>query len=96
MTAAETILAQLGGNRFLAMTGAQCLTDVRSLTIKLPKISKLSCVVITLDLTTDTYIFQGYKGRGVRIAQNGQPIYQLHAEQLRETFTSNTGLAVSL
>jgi phage/plasmid primase-like uncharacterized protein len=93
---AQTILAQLGGNKFLAMTGAQCLAGAADLTVKLPKLSRLSCVVIELDQATDTYRFQGYRGRGVGLCKYGPTLDGLHADQLAKTFELHTGLAVSL
>ncbi len=93
---ATEILNQLGGNRFLAMTGAQVMGDGNALIIKLPRISKASAFKVTLDLATDTYIAQVYRGRGMKIKAHGGPIYQLHAEDLAGVFTEATGLVTTL
>jgi hypothetical protein len=96
MSAAAVILEQLGGGRFLAMTGAVCLDCGDALQIKLPRISKLSAVRIALDPATDTYTLQGYRGRGVKIAPAGAPEAGIYADSLRRFFTAATGLEVSL
>ena len=64
MTVANTILEQLGGNKFIAMTGAKnFLSDGNTLRMTLPKNrSKANRLYVTLD-TTDTYpmyFFQVY------------------------------------
>lgn len=62
MSTAKTILAQLGGNKFLAMTGAKNLLDTGDgLSMHLPQNgSKAKYLSIKLDRKTDTYtmIFQ--------------------------------------
>ena len=56
MTVANTILEQLGGNKFIAMTGAKnFLSDGNTLRMTLPKNrSKANRLYVTLD-ATDTY-----------------------------------------
>jgi hypothetical protein len=92
---AAIILQQLGGGRFIAMTGAVCLDCGDTLQIKLPRISKLSAVRITLE-PSDTYTLQGYKGRGLNIAPAGEPVGMVYADSLRRLFTGMTGLEVTL
>lgn len=62
MTVAETILAHLGGNKFLAMTGANHLvSDGNTLRMNLPKnASKANRLYITLD-GDDTYTMYFFK-----------------------------------
>lgn len=96
MSPGAVILQQLGGNRFIAMTGAMCLDTGDGLQIKLPRISKLSCVRIDFDAGTDTYTVQGYKGRGLNIREAGEALPLVYADMLRRLFTSMTGLEVTL
>lgn len=93
---AETVLAQLGGNKFLAMTGAVVVATPYGLSMKLPKPSKLTGMTIELDASADTYEVQGYTGRGVRFQREGGMVCAVHVDQIRKTFTDLTGLAVSL
>jgi hypothetical protein len=99
---AHTILAQLGGNRFIAMTGAKSfLGDPHSLMFTLPgRLTKggTNKVRITLQ-PNDTYSLQflklgsastGYKTTLVDFMQD------VHAEQLRQAFTRATGLDTAL
>lgn len=62
MKVAEKILEQLGGQKFLAMTGANHLvTDGNTLRMTLPKnASKANRLYITLD-ATDTYTMHFFK-----------------------------------
>lgn len=64
METAKTILNQLGGNRFIAMTGAQCYSDKNKLIVKF-KGSKISNYVsITLN-GSDLYDVEFKKLRGM-------------------------------
>lgn len=62
MRVADIILEQLGGNKFLAMTGAKNLvSDGNTLRMSLPKnMSGANKLEITLD-ETDTYTMRFYK-----------------------------------
>ncbi len=97
-TIAQNILDRLGGNKFLAMTGAVALAaeEDRSLTLKLPAMSKASALVIAYDASTDTYTIQQFRGRGLKMASHGEPIPVVFVDNLREAFTACTGMAVSL
>lgn len=96
MDVANTILAQLGGRRFIAMTGAKNLGgEAKSLSFKIPKAKNgISYVKITLD-PDDTYTVQFLKiyGRKVTTVAEYSNVY---ADQLRNLFESNTGLYTSL
>lgn len=96
MNEANTILQQLGGGRFLAMTGAVALAGEGSAIFKLGTMSRASAVEISLDQATDTYTVQAYRGRGLKMCRYGKPIEGVHADQLKTVFTEMTGLAVSL
>ncbi len=95
---ASTILEQLGGNRFLAMTGAVALASEaeKCLTLKLPRESKASALVIEYAADTDTYTVQQFRGRGLQMAPYGEPIPIVYVDSLRAAFESCTGLRVSL
>jgi hypothetical protein len=98
---ANTILAQLGGRRFLMMTGARNLTaDVNSLKFRLPtRLAKdgINCVKVTLD-PSDTYTVTFYKiGRApkfeVTVVYETNDIY---CDSLVELFERKTGVYTHL
>lgn len=98
MQVAQTILEQLGGNKFVAMTGAKNLVGGEgSLQMKLGSgaTNNATHLTVTLDAVTDTYIVQFSKVRGVKV-ERMPAIYGVHADQLREIFTDQTGLRTSL
>lgn len=99
MTIAQTILAQLGGNRFIAMTGAKNLLNTGDgLQFSLPRgaTNRANKVRITLTLA-DLYevTFYRYNARTLECpvvdSEDG-----VDAEGLREFFTARTGLRCSL
>jgi hypothetical protein len=99
MNIANTILQQLGGNRFLAMTGARDLVAVPdALVMRLPRGARggVNSVVVRLD-TDDTYtvLFNRRTNMGVNIRLISSA-NKLHADQLRQVFTEHTGLHTSL
>lgn len=101
---AQIILSQLGGNRFVAMTGAKSFASGRfpngneGLSFKLPRNhSKAKACIITLN-GLDLYDMEF-------LGQRNAPSYEvfpvnnyanLGAEQLAEIFTNETGLYTSL
>lgn len=96
---AETILAQLGGNKFIAMTGARnFMRGERYLQFQLPRgaTNKAKYVKIALELNdTYTVTFSTMK-RGtyeVAIISTHEMVY---ADALRTLFTEQTGLETSL
>ena len=91
---ADTILAQLGGKKFLVMTGAkQLLASEKSLQMKLP-IGHCTCITVQLE-ADDTYTVYGYTGRGTAMTQN-YCCEGVYADRLRVIFTEATGLETSL
>ena len=99
MTVAETILQQLGGHRFRAMTGAHSFTSDRdTLVFKIPRAkSGIKAVRITLD-PSDTYTVTFFKQARapsfkVTVVKEIDGVY---ADQLRDVFTEATGLYTSL
>ena len=90
MTIAATILHQLGGARFAFMTGAKTFIDSGdTLRFTLPRPRAL--MSITLD-ASDTYTVR-------RLSRTGRETDRrdgVYADQLRDVFTSMTGLYTSL
>lgn len=96
--AANTILAQLGGNRFTVMTGARSYVgSADTLSFKLPNRfanDGINGVRITLD-ASDTYTVDFYKIRGIKMT-TVKSVSGVYADQLRALFTRVTGLDTSL
>jgi len=97
---ANTIYAQLGGNRFSAMTGAKNLmSDGAALSFKLPRGAKdgINYVKIALD-ASDTYTVTFSKiGRAPAFkAETVATVEMVYADSLRTLFTARTGLYTSL
>ena len=92
MKVAETILAQLGGGMFLAMTGAKNLVGAPDSVGKNDK--KVTHVRITLE-PTDTYRveFLRVTGRGLNV-ETLAAVGLVYVDALR--FEAHTGLLVSL
>ncbi|MDE9429867.1 hypothetical protein [Xenorhabdus bovienii] len=95
---ANTILAQMGGNRFIAMTGAKYLVAIENgLQFKLPArfaAKGINCVQITLE-SSDTYKMKFLKIREVECKEISE-IQGLFFDQLQEFFTEQTGLDTHL
>lgn len=96
MSIAETIFAQMGGNRFVAMTGARdFVADVDSLTFRLRRNAKgINCVRVTLQ-PSDTYRMEF-----VRVGKQDLKVVVMHddiySDQLCACFEAETGLYTSL
>lgn len=94
---AETIARQLGGNKFVAMTGATLVGGTDRLCVNL---GRTRAVVITL-AGDDTYTVSLHKP-GRFTASGGwkqpAPIVRegVYCDRLQETFTELTGLYTSL
>lgn len=94
---AMTILEQLGGNRFMAMTGAKNLAfgDNGSLQFKIGRnAGKITNVVIELG-ASDLYTVKFYKIRAAK-CDLVKELDGVYADQLCKVFTSVTGMATSL
>lgn len=93
---AETIMQQLGGARFVMMTGSKFTTATKGgLNVKLAKNkSGANFMVVTLD-ANDTYTMGFYKMTAKNIdvvsIENG-----VYCDQLQTIFTDVTGLYTSL
>ena len=97
MAVATQIIEQLGGGRFLAMTGAKMLVDLgNGLQFKLPKFAglKINCVRIVLN-GNDLYDVEFFNIRGVNVKVVKKDV-DVYAEDLRRFFADATGLSVSL
>lgn len=96
MNTAQTIINQLGGNRFLAMTGAKHLVNTgNGLRFKLPRGARdgVNCAAVTLN--GDLYDVQYLKVRGLdcKTVSESTGVY---ADGLAADFTQSTGLSTSL
>ena len=93
---AKTILQQLGGNKFIAMTGAKNFgSSKNSLQFKIGKNSKsISHIIITLK-SSDLYDVEFIRMRGTsrKVIKKLTGVY---ADMLRKIFTKYTGLRTSL
>lgn len=99
---AETILKQLGGNKFIAMTGAKQFVDRgESLSFKIGRNStSTNYILITLD-ASDTYTVSFQRVTMSRKTfETKTKVIQEHsmtyADQLQNLFTEVTGLYTSL
>lgn len=98
MTVASTIIEQLGGNQFIAMTGAKQFVDTgNGLQFGLPsRFANRGINKVQIQLAADdTYITKFWKisGTKFRLIENIGGVY---AGSLREIFERTTGLDVSL
>lgn len=103
MSIAETILEQLGGHRFIAMTGARNLLNCgNSLRFRIPgNITKHRINSVEIVLTPDDLYTMKF-GK-VTIRKNGDFEFKIISEhediyfdQLQEIFTEETGLYTHL
>jgi len=98
MTIAKEILNQLGGNKFITMTGAKHLTDmVDSLSFQLnSRMTKNSCNAIKITLTpADTYQIKFLQIRSTQL-KTIKIIDGVYCDQLQQIFTNETGLDTHL
>lgn len=89
---AQTILSQLGGRRFIAMTGASLFVGgPNSLTFSVPR-AKVNKIQITLD-PSDTYTVTAYKKEndGLTYKEAGSRDF-IYFDMLEDVFTELTGL----
>lgn len=101
MSIAETILAQLGGNKFIAMTGARGFVETahgRGLWFRLPRKAKdgINVVTITLD-ASDTYSlrFASFSTRTLQTTEIDET-HGVFVGNLRDTFEQRTHLYTSI
>lgn len=98
LSVAKTILEQLGGNRFIAMTGAHNFAGGSdSLQFRLPSnFAKNSINSVSITLTPmDTYTVILSRVRGTKVTQISRHEHA-YAEDLQKLFRAETGLEVHL
>ena len=94
MTTATTILNQLGGNKFIAMTGATCYSDGNTLISKFKGSKVANIMYVTLN-ENDTYDVKLCKFRGLDV-KTIKEVTGAYAEMLKPIFEGTTGLKTSL
>ena len=96
MSIAQTILQQLGGNRFIMMTGAKnLLNNITGLTFKIMRNAKgVTHVKITLT-PLDLYHVEFIKIRGTNISTVSE-FDNVYCDQLVKLFEKETGLYTHL
>lgn len=96
LTVAKTILEQLGGNRFIAMTGACNLSGTEtSLNFKIGRNPKNVTHIRVLLNGLDLYNVTFYRVRGTNIHVLHE-LENVYAEDLQGLFTEITGLNTHL
>lgn len=97
MTKAQTILSQLGGNKFLAMTGAKNLIDGGAyLQFDLPRGAKNKANKVRINLDADdTYTVKFFRFAKLDLRFLGS-VADVYASQLCTVFVTATGLEVAL
>lgn len=97
MTIANTILQQLGGRRFIIMTGAKnfIAMDGGALSFQLPKAKDgINRFKVTLT-AMDDYRLEAFRVTRSSFTAKGE-MDGIYADQLRGAFEKMTGLATSL
>lgn len=93
---ATTILQQLGGNRFVAMTGAKDFVGSDdALMFRIPQANGINKVRIILG-ADDLYMVEFWKIGGSRAPRQIDVKHRIYADQLQAVFTSVTGLDTHL
>ena len=93
MNTATTILNQLGGNKFIAMTGATCYSDGNTLISKFKGSKVANIMYVTLN-ENDTYDVKLCKFRGLDV-KTIKEVTGAYAEMLKPIFEGTTGLKAS-
>ena len=92
---AITILEQLGGNKFIAMTGAKNFShSENTLSFRIPRQRKISAVRITLE-DDDTYTMEFISIHGIKMTTINTE-KNVYFDELQNIFTANTGLYTKL
>ena len=96
MNTATTILNQLGGNKFIAMTGASCYSDNNGQTLVTKfKGSKVANIMYVTLNSMDLYDIKICKFRGLDV-KVVKEVSNAYNDMLRDIFESTTGLRTSL
>jgi hypothetical protein len=94
MTTATQILNQLGGSKFIAMTGATCYSDGNTLVSKFKGSKFANIMYVTLN-SLDLYDVKICKFRGMDIKVIKE-VSGAYADMLKPLFEQTTGLRTSL
>lgn len=94
MTTANQILQQLGGNKFIAMTGAKCYSDGNTLIAKFQGSKIANIMYVTLN-SLDLYDVKIAKFRGMDV-KVVREVNNVYADMLTDIFTDTTKLYTSL
>ena len=97
MTVAKTILEQLGGNKFVAMTGAKNFMGFENgLVMKIGRNSSNSNYLkITLN-SMDTYDMEFAKLTRMGEKKSVRMVYNVYNDMLASVFTEHTGMYTKL
>ena len=94
---AATVVEQLGGNKFLAMTGAKdFVVSETALQFKLGRKSNGGNKVRIALRADDSYAVEFWHVKGTNIFQVGETVEGVQVADLRSVFTSLTGMDVAL
>ena len=94
MKATNTILNQLGGNKFIAMTGAACYSDGNTLVAKFKGSKVANIMYVTLN-ENDLYDVKICKFKGLDV-KAVKEVNNAYADMLKTIFEQTTGLRTSL
>ena len=95
-TIAQIILQQLGGNRFLAMTGAKQLVDLgNGLQFSIPRGATNKANKVRITNIDDLYAVSFYSVRGVNVVLLSAH-EMIYGDRLAGLFTEQTGLDTRL
>lgn len=94
MSVANQILNQLGGNKFIAMTGATCYSDGNTLVSKFKGSKVANIMYVTLN-ENDLYDVQICKFKGLDVNVISETL-NVYAEMLKSIFEKETGLRASI
>lgn len=93
---AQNILAQLGGNRFIAMTGAKQLVALPTgLQFSFPRSAKNKANKVAIRLVGDLYTVNFFSARGITIVDRRE-FEMIYGDRLAAIFTEQTGFDTHL
>ena len=87
-------LKQLGGNKFITMTGSTCFSDGNTLIVKFKMCRTANIMYITLN-DNDLFDVKICKFRGMEVKTVAE-MTDAYSDMLRPFFTETTGLRTSL
>lgn len=96
MTPAQEILKQLGGNKFIAMTGASIFSDNNGNTLVTKfKGSKIANIMYITYNSLDLYNVKICKYRKLEV-KTVKEVENVYCDMLQSIFTRTTGLNITL